>query len=1544
MIEYWINKGADILMGGRRHPTSSNLCLEECINNATFPASAETGEVVNATLGVVAPWGDDVPDDILFFNDVEIGRGVYLGYNGTYDETIDSISMHIGSTNAQVGVNVTNVTALYLKGNDNVVGQADDGDNMMPSNAFLVVEYKYKMPDLVITNKSETFEDGTFTVTYTVANVGDGDAGESNTTIFIDGVPKKEDPVPALAAGESCTNTVGPFDCPCGATLSITVCADNENVVEECNEENNCLSNELVCSGIPDLVVEKSVTIEDGTFIVNYTVMNIGCAPAGESTTCKFVDGELKESQTCPALGSSESYHGTFGREPCPCGATLNVTVCADNYDEVDESDETEDINAYHNNIGCPAWFTLSNEIDVTVKNNGSAVAGASNVSLYIDGEFFGKLPVSSLSVGANETVTFENWMPIGEDCLQPPCKFEWSYKDYNIMGVADCDNDVAESNETNNETTVVDRACYNGYVADEPLENVAHGTLHGHLIFSTGDGKYSSLSVGDTQVTNYDVNLPEGASVELAHLNVYYTWNMPTGTCPEMEVSIKTPGGTTYTLPLMKAYNDIKCRCPGAFWVLTWGNYVYDTTDYITENGTYTVTVKNVCTACQYFCVAAPGLVMLYEDENAPQIEYWINEGADLLIGGRRSDGGYLAWWECINNATFPASTTTGKVVNVTLGVVAPWGDEVPDDILFFNEIELGRGVYNRYGSPYSKTIGSITMIVGAGNAQVGVSVTSVTAHYLKGSDNVVGQADNGDCMMPANALLVVEYKKAEPKPDLEIVDKWEEWVNETHYNVTYVIHNNGTATAPAGHNTTLYVDGVPIEHKHLPVALEPCETYTDTFDTVIECTGDSDTIKVCADNYDVVEELNETNNCLENVWSCSRKPDLEMVDKWEKWVNDTHYNVTYVIHNSGTAVALAGHHTTLYVDGIAIEHKQVPVDLDPCQNYTDTFDTVVECTDESDTHYNVTYVIHNSGTAVALAGHHTTLYVDGVEREHKQVPMDLDPCQNYTDTFDTVIKCTGESDIIRVCADNYKVVDELNEDNNCVENVWTCLRAMPGISVNKVANPIAGPPSIGVTFTITVANTGDCTLNPVKVVDTLPEGMSYISSSPAADSHDGTIVWNDITDGAGLVKGASKTIKLVAYIDEGAAGMLTNVVTATGTPPAGADVHDRDTADIEVLAPTIVPPEETLIDITTEIKSDGTVIEGEQFGWMTGNGNLFNNPPLAPGEAVGGIKYDDKMIGSNGTTEFEKCFGVNTNVTPNIKVDKSIRYKSGDLGSLSHAEQVGMRYSGASPPLSSNTKCEEVNAYSEMVVSDVQATTETEVGITETEERNLHYGINAEGKGSVSAGVDASVEDGAFGTAPASRMTYKDKSNAYGGNFSFEKRVDYKSKPSTSITTDLKSDRTVIEDEQFGWESGNGNLLHNDKMIGSNGTTEFEKHFEVSTSNLKVDKSIGYKSGDLGSLSYGEQVSMRYSGTEVNAYSEMVVTDVEATTETEVGITERDLLYETDAKGKGSVSVGVDASVEDGRTDMTYTDKSNAYGGNFSFDKKVGYKSKPP
>ena len=365
-----------------------------------------------------------------------------------------------------------------------------------------------------------------------------------------------------------------------------------------------------------------------------------------------------------------------------------------------------------------------------------------------------------------------------------------------------------------------------------------------------------------------------------------------------------------------------------------------------------------------------------------------------------------------------------------------------------------------------------------GTFRTRVELTGDSDTIKVCADNDNAVEESDED------NNCLENEWP-CHVKPDLEIEDKSEEWVGENRYIVHYVIHNKGTGIAPAGHHSTLIVDGVEREHKHVPVDLAHCETYTDTFDAEVTCTGGSDTIEVCADSDNEVEESDEDNNCLENEWTCEvGKPDLEIEDKSEERVGENRYIVHYVIHNNGTGMAPADHHTTLIVDGEEVEHKLVPVELAQCETYIDTFDTEVTCTDGTDTikvcadyfndvdesdednnclenkwscevgkpdlviadkyergmpdRYKVFFVVENVGTVTAPGGHYATLYVDGEEKENLLVRMDLKPGRSYSGIFRTRVKLTGDSDTIKVCADNDNDVDEADETNNCLENVW--------------------------------------------------------------------------------------------------------------------------------------------------------------------------------------------------------------------------------------------------------------------------------------------------------------------------------------------------------------------------------------------------------------------------------------------------------------------------------------------------------------------------
>ena len=420
-------------------------------------------------------------------------------------------------------------------------------------------------------------------------------------------------------------------------------------------------------------------------------------------------------------------------------------------------------IDAYHNDTGYPPYFNLSNEVDVEVKNVGTEDAGAFNVSLYADGEFVDRQNVPELGMGNSTLVQFK-WTPAGIDCEDGGTSLT-----YTLKAIADCDNDVNESDEENNETTVEEITYWAGYSADEHINAVAwHGTLRGSLNYTTGDGVYSTLyNPGDSATTHYDITLPAGAVVKLARLNVYYTWSK--ADYPVMEVSITNATGT-YVVPLAASYNDRPCPSPAIGYEYPFGNYVYDLTPYIQGSGTYTVTVKNAGPGGCSFCIAAPGLVILYEDDTEPEREFWILEGADVLEGGRRGGAGNLALEECICNATFTGDVDTGKVGTATLGIVSPWGGAAwgaYTSHYWFNDHYLGNAsILGGYDSLYDKTVDGITMHVGASNnAQVGANVSDVTS-YIINENNTVSFGDDGDSMMAANAFLVVEYEHKPPAP----------------------------------------------------------------------------------------------------------------------------------------------------------------------------------------------------------------------------------------------------------------------------------------------------------------------------------------------------------------------------------------------------------------------------------------------------------------------------------------------------------------------------------------------------------------------------------------------------------------------------------------------------------------------------------------------------------------------------------------------------------------------------------------------------------
>ena len=117
------------------------------------------------------------------------------------------------------------------------------------------------------------------------------------------------------------------------------------------------------------------------------------------------------------------------------------------------------------------------------------------------------------------------------------------------------------------------------------------------------------------------------------------------------------------------------------------------------------------------------------------------------------------------------------------------------------------------------------------------------------------------------------IKVEKGE-QPDLIITEIW-----PVETVVHYTIKNIGNATAIADSETTLFIDGEFKEEDRVSTRLAPGGSVKRRFknsDWTENCNEPSDKvkIKVCADNNNVIDELDESNNCMKKRFNCKVTP----------------------------------------------------------------------------------------------------------------------------------------------------------------------------------------------------------------------------------------------------------------------------------------------------------------------------------------------------------------------------------------------------------------------------------------------------------------------------------------------------------------------------------------------------------------------------------------------------------------------------------------------------------------------------------------------
>jgi len=337
---------------------------------------------------------------------------------------------------------------------------ADSRDRVFESdetNNATMIDLPAPAPDLIIS--SITWSPGNplvahrITFTVFIKNQGTIEAGYSQLYFCIDDYYEWQSDVMALDVGATANRTFTWTIRENSHVIKAT--ADSENNVNESNDTNNEMTKTLTCASPPasDLVIHDITRSPENPSIgdtVTFTaiIKNQGSSQAASSHVAYFIDGPLKGYEVVPEIGAGATVNNTF-TWTAQAGSHA-ITVVADSKGIITESNENNNEKTVTYEITTPdlvieaiTWSpanlseNATETLTVTIKNQGNGQANSSYVAYYIDSSLKGYENVPEIGAGATATTTFA-WESQGGS--------------HTIKAVTDEENNIIESNESNNE------------------------------------------------------------------------------------------------------------------------------------------------------------------------------------------------------------------------------------------------------------------------------------------------------------------------------------------------------------------------------------------------------------------------------------------------------------------------------------------------------------------------------------------------------------------------------------------------------------------------------------------------------------------------------------------------------------------------------------------------------------------------------------------------------------------------------------------------------------------------------------------------------------------------------------------------------------------------------------------------------------------------------------------------------------------------------------------------------------------------------------
>ncbi|MGB2876864.1 MAG: CARDB domain-containing protein [Dehalococcoidales bacterium] len=307
--------------------------------------------------------------------------------------------------------------------------------------------------DSITWSPSEPAVGSTVIFTISIKNQGTDVAISSRVHFYIEDVPQGFEDGERISPGETQTRTFSWFTK--AGLHEIKAIADKNDSVPEIDEGNNEMT-VVFSSLLPDLIIDdiswspETPSIGDSViFTVNVT--NQGSAASGLSIVDFYINDTHSDTGEIDGLEPSASGNATFSwfartgtnviKAIVTSGGILTESDKTNNEKTVTLSPNLADL-IVHSITWSPAEPSVRDNITftVTVENQGSGDSDESRVDLYIDGNSTGYRTLEKIDAGDEKQVTFT-----------------WRAEEgsHQIQAVVDWQDDVPESEESNNEKTV---------------------------------------------------------------------------------------------------------------------------------------------------------------------------------------------------------------------------------------------------------------------------------------------------------------------------------------------------------------------------------------------------------------------------------------------------------------------------------------------------------------------------------------------------------------------------------------------------------------------------------------------------------------------------------------------------------------------------------------------------------------------------------------------------------------------------------------------------------------------------------------------------------------------------------------------------------------------------------------------------------------------------------------------------------------------------------------------------------------------------------